>query len=375
MNNILIIGIFIALFQFVLLLTKQNKSVSDKILAVWMLIIAIHLSNYYLSINGYWNKYPHLVGLTAAFPFFYGPLLFLYVFYAIKSYKYFRTKDYLHFLPVLLTYLYLFNFYFFYTANQKHLVDMGKIKDYTWFTEILKIAFLLSGIIYTCLSYKLLNRYQSLLQQQYAFSEKINLNWLKGFIYGIGLVFSTATMVVISRKYGTINLPFNPDYIFYTLLILGLLTLGFYGIRHQHIFIDDSILLHAKTSKNTYQNSGLPKEIADEKHRQLIKFMRDAKPYLQPKLTLYSLAEQLEMSPHHLSQIINRYNKQNFNDFINHYRVEAFIQNVTIDPRLSYLAHAFDAGFNSKSSFNAVFKKLKGMTPSQYFSQLSNLKK
>lgn len=375
MNIILIIGIFIALFQFVLLLSKQNKSIPDKILAVWMLIIAIHLSNYYLSINSYWDKYPHLVGLTTAFPFFYGPLLYLYIFYAIKSYRHFRIKDYGHFLPVILTYLYLFKFYFYYTATQKHLVDIGQITDYALFSKILIIAFLLSGVIYTYFSYKLLNRYQSLLQQQYAYSNKINLNWLKGIIWGIGLVFITATVVVISRKFLTINLPFNPDYLFYTLLILGLLTLGFYGIRYQHIFIDDKLFPQTQTSKDAYQNSDLSKEIADEKHRQLLKFMQDEKPYLQPKLTLYALAKQLQMSPHHLSQIINRYEKQNFNDFINRYRIEAFIQNVTADPRLSYLAHAFDAGFNSKSSFNSVFKKLKGMTPSQYFSQLSNPKK
>jgi len=162
MNIVLIIGIFIALFQFILLQSKQNKSIPDKILAVWMLIIAIHLSNYYLSINGYWLKYPHLVGVTAAFPFFYGPLLYLYIFYAIKSYRHFRLIDYAHFLPVVLTYLYLFKFYFFYTATQKHLVDIGKITDYSLFIKILSMSFLLSGSIYTYLSYRLLNRFEPL---------------------------------------------------------------------------------------------------------------------------------------------------------------------------------------------------------------------
>ncbi len=96
----------------------------------------------------------------------------------------------------------------------------------------------------------------------------------------------------------------------------------------------------------------------------------DEKPYLEPKLTLTTLSKRLEVSPNHLSQIINQYEQQNFNDFINKYRIEEFINNAAQNSNFSFLAIALDSGFNSKSTFNTVFKKQKGVTPSQFIASI-----
>ena len=98
--------------------------------------------------------------------------------------------------------------------------------------------------------------------------------------------------------------------------------------------------------------------------------MTKEKPYLNPKLTLAELAQSLSIPTNHLSQIINQYEQINFHDFVNSYRVEEFIQNVQNDKGFSLLGHAFDSGFNSKSTFNAAFKKCKSVTPSQYIAGL-----
>lgn len=98
--------------------------------------------------------------------------------------------------------------------------------------------------------------------------------------------------------------------------------------------------------------------------------METEKPYTNPKLTLSDLAASLNISVNHLSQIINQNEKMNFHDFVNKYRVEEFIKNASANRNFSILAHALDAGFNSKSSFNNVFKKHKGITPSNYMANL-----
>ena len=85
MDMIFTIGIFTSLFFFVLLLNKKHKSLPDNILALWMLVIGIHLTSYYIYAKGYWETYPHLIGITAPVPFFYGPLLYLYVAYSISD--------------------------------------------------------------------------------------------------------------------------------------------------------------------------------------------------------------------------------------------------------------------------------------------------
>ncbi|MGC9332473.1 MAG: helix-turn-helix domain-containing protein, partial [Bacteroidales bacterium] len=70
-----------------------------------------------------------------------------------------------------------------------------------------------------------------------------------------------------------------------------------------------------------------------------------------------------------LSQIINQQAGVNFYDFVNKYRIEEFLHIAKKNKNFSLLAMALDAGFNSKSSFNYIFKKQKGLSPSQYLAK------
>ena len=94
--------------------------------------------------------------------------------------------------------------------------------------------------------------------------------------------------------------------------------------------------------------------------------MLEQKVYLNPKLTLAELANTLNTSANNLSQVINQYEKVNFFDFVNTFRIEEFKQQAKKNPHFSILALALEAGFNSKSSFNSLFKKHTGQTPSQF---------
>jgi AraC-like DNA-binding protein len=101
---------------------------------------------------------------------------------------------------------------------------------------------------------------------------------------------------------------------------------------------------------------------------QLLDFMEKEKPYRQPNITIQELADTMQISKHHLSQVINERLEKNFYDFINQYRV-AEAQLLLVNPKyrhLTNLAVAEEAGFNSKATFNAVFKKQTGQTPSEY---------
>ena len=370
MNIIFTIGIFLAFFQFLLLLNKKAKSLPDKILAFWMLAIGIHLTSSYLYFAGYWETYPHLIGITVPFPLLYGPLLYLYTLTSLRNNKHLQKKDYIHFLPVLLSYIYMFRFYFFYSAEEKKLVDNGIIDDFKIFSILLLILFLISGITYSFFSYRLITKHKQLIENNFSYNERINLNWLKYCILGTGLIFFTVVVVIVTRDFIGVNYPFNPDLIFYSMAIIAILALGYFGIRHQNIFADNTIseITYFKP-KGEYKNSGLKDEQAQKEYKNLLKLMSEQKPYLEPKLSLAALADMLKISPNYLSQIINQYEGQNFNDFVNKYRIEEFIKNSSDNKNFSILANALDAGFNSKSSFNNVFKKHKGITPSQYLSK------
>ncbi len=92
------------------------------------------------------------------------------------------------------------------------------------------------------------------------------------------------------------------------------------------------------------------------------------KLFLHPNLNLDLLAAKTQTSRHKLSQYFSKVLKQSFSHFINSRRVREFKQRVAEDneERFTLLAHAFESGFRSKSSFNLVFKDLSGETPKQF---------
>ncbi|MGB8194121.1 MAG: AraC family transcriptional regulator, partial [Chitinophagaceae bacterium] len=96
------------------------------------------------------------------------------------------------------------------------------------------------------------------------------------------------------------------------------------------------------------------------------------KLYQQPELTLSDLAKKLGTNTSLLSRVINQSFSLNFNDYINHHRVEDVVEKMG-DPAYSnqtLLSIAYDAGFNSKSTFNRAFLKFKNATPKDYFQKL-----
>ena len=92
------------------------------------------------------------------------------------------------------------------------------------------------------------------------------------------------------------------------------------------------------------------------------------KPYLNADISLPELSERMNIPSHHLSRVINEKLNMNFFDFINQYRVEEVKSRIQDQQyvHLSILGIAFDSGFNTKSAFNRVFKKMTGMTPSEF---------
>ncbi len=121
-------------------------------------------------------------------------------------------------------------------------------------------------------------------------------------------------------------------------------------------------------SRVRYEKSSIAPELAAAFHERFESLMETEKPFLEPSLKLSDLADQLGISSHHLSQILNVERRQNFFEVVNRYRVEE-AQRLLIDPEtenLTVLAIAYRAGFNNKNSFNRAFKQYTGETPSGF---------
>ncbi|MEL7222041.1 MAG: AraC family transcriptional regulator, partial [Bacteroidota bacterium] len=120
--------------------------------------------------------------------------------------------------------------------------------------------------------------------------------------------------------------------------------------------------------KRKYKKSLLDSDDLERYKQQLTQLMEEEKPFLNPELTLRDLATQLNLPANYLSQLLNEGFDQNFSEFVNTYRVEAFKTKVAKPDfqHLTILGLAYDSGFNSKTVFNTFFKKVMGKTPAAY---------
>ncbi|MGC8770482.1 MAG: helix-turn-helix domain-containing protein [Brevinematia bacterium] len=140
------------------------------------------------------------------------------------------------------------------------------------------------------------------------------------------------------------------------------------------------ILEHCNNKQETkkilcpkYKKSRLPDYIAQKYYNKLIEVLENKKLYKKMDLSLPELANIVGIPRNHLSYIINEYAKTSFHDLINHYRIEE-AKRLLINSKndINILDIAFEAGFNSKSTFNYVFKKYTGKTPSEFKEKNSN---
>jgi AraC-like DNA-binding protein len=128
--------------------------------------------------------------------------------------------------------------------------------------------------------------------------------------------------------------------------------------------------LFERSKENVSKNllATLPEEQLQDMINRLHQKLRGEKIFLQPRLTLEQLSYELKLQPRHTSAVIQHHFKQSFTQLINTYRVKEVLQRIN-DPaekNKTLLAIALECGFNSKSSFNQIFKEHTGKTPSSY---------
>lgn len=144
-------------------------------------------------------------------------------------------------------------------------------------------------------------------------------------------------------------------------------------IKESVITDDDKVTIESTASiaKVKYKKSSLSREDAENIHERLKKIMQEEQFYKNSELTLGDLAEKLSVHPNILSQVINSCEHKSFYDYINDLRIEAF-KNLIVQPdskKYTLLSLAFECGFNSKTAFNRNFKKVTGLSPTEYLEQ------
>lgn len=346
-----IVGIVITFFLAIVLVSKRNKSASDKILAGWLAVMGLHLLFFYLFVTGKNVTMPALLGFELPFPLFHGPFLFLYTASLTGQTKAMKL-GFLHFLPILVCYMMFFDF-FFLPSEQKVAVYAAKGQGHETVLFINRALIMASGVIYFILSLWLLRTHKKNLQNQFSYTEKINLNWLRYLIYSIGLIW--------------VSVFIGPETVTFGITVVFVIFLGYFGINQVGVFTErPAIQLEPKKEK--YQKSSLNEESGQAIHQALNSLMREKKLYTNPELTLAELAQALDVHPNNLSQVINTFEQKSFYDYINLMRIEEFKRLAALpeNQKFNLLGLARECGFNSKTSFNRNFKNATGQSPTEY---------
>lgn len=157
---------------------------------------------------------------------------------------------------------------------------------------------------------------------------------------------------------------------------IGLVAFLLYFCVLFYVAISSRTLLEKTENKEKYKKSKLPESDALQLLTALEECMISKRLFTNQELKLKDLAEQLNTSERNLSQIVNTYKNQNFSDYINSYRID-YARKLLADDSLqdkTILWILFEAGFNSKTTFNTTFKKVAGCTPAEYRKRHSSQK-
>ena len=365
------IGISQALFVSLVLFTKANKQGSDFVLMAWLLTISFKMMILLISAeHGEFFDNQFSIGLI---PLTFGPFLFLYTKNLLYRRWFFKSRDFLHYTPfIFFTFLY-FTFFKGKLSFDNHMFFLDD--EYLWVRLMYSIAFMSSVNYYTYLTLKILGRHRKQLKDRFSFlSEGNELNWLYVLtaIFGVTyfLYFSLGTYNVLMKQ-GFFDIAYTSD-VFLTILAFSV---SYFGIKQPYLFKvipeenEEFMALKKKNeSKRKYKNSNLTEEQKEEYVKHIFTFMDEERPFINAELTVQDLSKQLNISRHHLTELLNNDIGKNFFTFINEYRVEE-VKRRLLDARFEHLtivAIAFESGFNSKSTFNSIFKQNTGNTPSQW---------
>ena len=360
----LTLGLAQACFLIIVLLsigksnTEANRYMAFLVMAVLLLIGYELGESFHLS---YVNTVLKILSISSALLI--GPCLFLYFKTLLQPLVAYRVKPIFHFIP----YSFLLAILTTIEMGFSGITDLPDefLPGYILPIEALKLTHL---IAYLYASYHLVSRYarnQAGIRLQRR--AKYPLMWFRALLLIFSGILVLSLFYFIFIKFLDVELPIGGPRSIAAVFVALIYLIAFVAIRFPILIsVNDQEVIIYRLEK--YKTSPLDKEGIRKCKEKLIHFMEDQKPYLDEKLKIETLAQAVDIPKHYLSQIINQEFEKSFQEFVNHYRVQEFKKRIT-DPRSSQktiLAIAYESGFNSKASFNRIFKSLMSMTPNEY---------
>lgn len=347
-------GIAQGLFLFFVLLRIPKNKQANSMLVGLMLLVTLFLAARLLA-----SRYPaswprQFISFSDTAVFLFGPLLYLYVkrLFSYNNNK--RNQNYWYFLPAFLHFLWVL---YLFSYDKEEYDAMFFDGSLYWPWRIVFSALLVVNFFFLFKIARMVFWYQRKSQENLSF--KPNLSFIIIFSSGYFIILLSLLFYYLKIYHGIqINgLPYVTGWIILALLVY---VVGYYAMIQPDVFRIPIVFgsngqLLKSTEIDTYRT-------------QLESLMRNERIYQDSRLTLDDMAEKLGLNPNKTSWLINKLYHTNFYDFVNKYRVEAFIQKLEQDnlEKFTFVGLAYEVGFNSKATFNRAFKKITDKTPSEF---------
>jgi AraC-like DNA-binding protein len=361
-------GCFLLLGFIVAVNFRNVNKVANRWLAIFLLCFAIVLFCEPLLIYKEVINNPFYFTLINTSFFSLAPSLFFSVTYFVTPARTFEKKDVWHF--SLLIAISLSNILTWFLSDKIEIVNpQADALPQTYWEVLIGLALSIFLIpIYWFLSYKkLLNHKKNVLL--YASStETVDLAWLRHFFLGL------AVMIVIITCHTVFDLPLVRHISYVSYLILAFY-LAYFALQQKSVFnekretnLELRSIIDADEQPDLQRKQVLTDDHLSSLKPKLMALMQSQKPYLNSELGLPDLAVKMQLSPQELSYLINAGFDNNFYGFVNSFRVEESktLLNSPKHQHLSMIGIAFEAGFNSKTAFNTAFKKMTGVSPTEF---------
>jgi AraC-like DNA-binding protein len=369
-------GVFLAALLF---FHPRSDSSVNKLLACYILCYCIPMCTPIVQHFFSWQ----LLTLIDPVLLLLGPFLYLYV----CSYKEKITvrKAWPHFIMFMLFVVFDIYMYIDFTATYPSSSQLPPEVPQLPVAKARIFVRISQMIFYYFLAGRALTSYQRSIRHLFSETSKISLSWVRWLINGyiillllmIGLYFLILRSPENFGMIILINTAIVTPYM-YAIAFRGLTQPTLWQVRHeetpekvqeeiQEVEAIEELIHHEPRNLK----SSISRERIEDIVSKVTRLMEDDKLYLQSELTLQDLAEKLEMPPYQVTQAINEGLDKNFYDLVNGYRVEE-AKRLLIDPvsrNNKILSVGMDAGFNSKTTFNTVFKKFTGLTPTEFKDQ------
>jgi len=280
------------------------------------------------------------------FLLFFGPFLLFYISYIIDKNRKISLVSLLHFAPALFIILF----------SGLHFPEI--------LISTLSVFKILHVLVYSIVAIIRVKKIETKMQQVYSSFSRGNLRWIKWLVLWFLATFVYLALIgtIILITNGKLSSFFSEDL---TILIITIWILSFWyrGFRQPELL---NLIENDESTK--YSHSRLNDQKKRNHFDKMNDYLNRSQIFLDPDLTIKDLSEDLEIPLMELSQVINEIGQVGFFDYINRLRVEEFIKKMKNDEdeKVTFLALAFDCGFNSKSAFYSAFKKVTKMSPGLY---------